>query len=549
MPKKAHLIKASVLNEHSAETNEALIFVYAGLTREVDNNMEMAAFHCVKCATEFAAIKGTSPYCVTCGSESVEEDDAQNLDVETYEDADEELASITCHSCNTHNIVKLETASVLGSSMHCVTCGENIDFQSPDELEDEDLEIDELEEAAADSDADDLDADEIESDEDEMEEAAAESDEEELEEDDYDAAMEKLEKETARLKRKAEILAADEEESDDENLKDDFADAEESDDVEEAATDSDEEEKEYESDLDAEELEEDAAADSDEEELEEEEVEDVEEEALASLVGDGEFSLDRVNDVIVASINSLPVATLSKENAGENKAIFHSAEFSSAIKHTVKKYGVQKGLENFNFALAKVKIPVSNIVKNRVTASVEKETARVEKQLAAMTQDFEQCFGIAMAALNKGFFKNKTNPLKQGFVAQLTTAGLRNPAKLVDGVFKTSANDMTIAAFELAKELMTKSLQYRNEIAEAVGEANYQENESDTDENNVDDENLENRLEGAGLRRAESASVKTSQSAKPANFALTKTSESVEISNVLERVRSLSKTGNLFRNF
>jgi len=470
MSKKAHLVKASVINQHSAENKGALIFVYASADRKINKEEELSAYHCKKCSTEFAALRKLNPICITCGTDDVEEDDTQGLDVESF-DSDDELASITCASCGTHNIVTLETASVLGSKIHCSACGEGIEFRAPELSECENEESDEQDDVEFSEATSDLDLSET------------ESDNEDLDEDD---------------------------------LEDDLED--------DANADVD-------SDLDDDEV----IGNSDDDEIADEE--NYSEQELSSMVK-GELTLSRINDVIVASVNNLPVATLAKKDSGSNENLFHAASFTTAIQETVKRVGLKNGLSHYGFSLAKVKVPVTKIMKKKVAKKVEKEVAALNTKVDDVIENFDQCFGIALAALNKGFFKGKTNPLKDGFVAQLSTAGIKSAGTVVDKVFKTYGNEMNLAAFELAKDLMGKSQEFRNEIAEAVGESNYQDSadiENDSESDDLDNQPLEARLEGSGLLPRRQTELSKLHSVK-----------NVEVSNIIENVRKLSG-GSLFR--
>ena len=468
MSKKAHLVKASVINQHSAENKGALIFVYASADRKINKEEELSAYHCKKCSTEFAALRKLNPICITCGTDDVEEDDTQGLDVESF-DSDDELASITCASCGTHNIVTLETASVLGSKIHCSACGEGIEFRAPELSECENEESDEQ---------DDVEFSEANSD---LDLSETESDNEDLDEDD---------------------------------LEDDL-----------------EDDADVDSDLDDDEV----IGNSDDDEIADEE--NYSEQELSSMVK-GELTLSRINDVIVASVNNLPVATLAKKDSGSNENLFHAASFTTAIQETVKRVGLKNGLSHYGFSLAKVKVPVTKIMKKKVAKKVEKEVAALNTKVDDVIENFDQCFGIALAALNKGFFKGKTNPLKDGFVAQLSTAGIKSAGTVVDKVFKTYGNEMNLAAFELAKDLMGKSQEFRNEIAEAVGESNYQDSadiENDSESDDLDNQPLEARLEGSGLLPRRQTELSKLHSVK-----------NVEVSNIIENVRKLSG-GSLFR--
>jgi len=495
MSKKAHLVKASVINQHSAENKGALIFVYASADRKINKEEELSAYHCKKCSTEFAALRKLNPICITCGTDDVEEDDTQGLDVESF-DSDDELASITCASCGTHNIVTLETASVLGSKIHCSACGEGIEFRAPELSECENEESDEQDDVEFSEANSDLDLSETESDNEDLDEDALEEDA------DANSDLDLSETES------------DNEDLDEDDLEDDL-----------------EDDADVDSDLDDDEV----IGNSDDDEIADEE--NYSEQELSSMVK-GELTLSRINDVIVASVNNLPVATLAKKDSGSNENLFHAASFTTAIQETVKRVGLKNGLSHYGFSLAKVKVPVTKIMKKKVAKKVEKEVAALNTKVDDVIENFDQCFGIALAALNKGFFKGKTNPLKDGFVAQLSTAGIKSAGTVVDKVFKTYGNEMNLAAFELAKDLMGKSQEFRNEIAEAVGESNYQDSadiENDSESDDLDNQPLEARLEGSGLLPRRQTELSKLHSVK-----------NVEVSNIIENVRKLSG-GSLFR--
>lgn len=510
MTKKAHLVKAGVLNGHSAESSGALLFVYASPTPSVDKSAELSAYKCGKCNTEFAALAKTEPFCITCGDEDVYEDNEQVLDVEEYEDPDTELASIPCSDCNTKNIVKLTTASVLGAQVHCVTCGSAINFQAPvvAEMDDESGMDDETNDALHDSFEDTLEEDDLTGAED-IEGVDANGDES---------------SDGENAEGGEDLEGADEGEGEPEEANGDEspegAEGEPSDDAgEPEGSESNDAEGEGDEDEGSE-----GGEDEDLEEI------DFEEETLAKLVGEGSLSLDRVGDVLVASINSLPVATLARSDAAEYANVFHGAEFATAIRHTVKQVGVEKGLSQYGFAFASVKVPVKEIVTKRVTAKVQAEIATLNSRSETLAADFEQAFGIALAALNKNFFKGETNPLKTAFVDMLTTANVRNPARQVDAVFQAHGDAMNRAAFELAKKLLGKSVEHRNEIAASVLDSNYQVIASAEEE--TDGTSFERRLEGSGMKNVQ-------KKKEQASTVTQKPAATLEVSSVLDRARKL----------
>ena len=472
MTKKAHLTKASLINSASSE-NGALFYIYASLKPKVDTSKVLSAFHCNSCNTQFAAIAETKksiPFCVTCGDDDVEMDKSDEApEIEDFAD-DDELANVECSNCKTQNIMTLQTASKMGSQIHCVTCGSTINYNPPVEAEadmGEDYNIEDDLDQGLDSDEEDVDL----------------------------TQTENIPSEYVEPTGEKEEVAAEEEKPEE---------SPEAEDALEGESSSDDEAGEESSSSDE---------DSDEEDEGDEEEDfddaDIEESSLIKIIKKGSFSLTRNGDVLVASIGEIPVAHLEKADAGQNENSFFSTSFDSAIRHGVKKLGAEKALAHYGFKFTTIQVPVSESVKTKVAATLTKEEAKLEKKIADMSKDFEQSQSIAMAALNKNFFRGKQNPLRSAFIDELTVAGVRSPKKLVDKILANYSSAYSKAVIELARELMTKSVKHRNELANSVGEMNYRTDASDESEEQ-DLETNWNPLETASLEDSLSTGVKRS---------------------------------------
>jgi hypothetical protein len=212
--------------------------------------------------------------------------------------------------------------------------------------------------------------------------------------------------------------------------------------------------------------------------------------------------------VLVASINNLPVATLEKANAGENQNVFFSRQLISAIKHSAKKVGAEKALSSFGFELAKVNIPVGNIVAKRVDAKLAEHKDKLQASVQTLSDDYEQALSLAMAALTKGFYRNRGNAVRDSLVQELSAANVRNPGKLVYRVFASAGMQFNKDVLELAKELLSKSVDHRNELAGSLGEM--APKEAEEEEDSIDEgDDFEDKLEGASIR----PSLKTQEAA------------------------------------
>ena len=456
--KKAHLVKASVLNA-AADEKGANFYVIAASVPEVDKNIALASFQCGSCSTHFSAVKDSQPFCVTCGSEDVDVDSGDDaLEAEDL-GSDEDLANVECSACGTHNIVTLTTASALGTKMHCVTCGTEIEYMPPSDnvgMSDGDIEEDvEDVEVSADADAGD--------------------DESELDD--------------------AEVTLTDDLEETSAEGEDDTEEGEsEKDEVEEEAGEKD-------------------SAETDSDESADDDAEVDSEEATLAAIAQGDLSVERIGDRIVAFVGGIPVGHLTREKAGDNTGVFASTSFTNAIKHTARQIGAEKALAHYKFELATVKFPVPAIVEARVKASVEDAQKEIAARIKDVSADLRQSMSIAAAGLNKGWFKGQPHVLKEAFKNELAASGFKGAARVVDKVFAQYSDPYHKFLFEKAQELLSKPVEFRNELASAIGDMAYQVSNADMDEDDADsdeDQTLESRLEGASLRRTGKATVEAS---------------------------------------
>ena len=502
--KKAHLVKASVLNAASDEKG-AGFYVIAAAAPEVNKDTVLSAFKCGDCTTQFSALAGSQPFCVTCGSEEVDVEDGEGaLSPEDIGD-DENLANVECSSCGTHNIVTLETASALGTKMHCVTCGTEIEYMPPTEGEDVEENLEDVELSADGDDLTDEEMDDVdltindEEDETEEVEAAAAA---------TDAAPKAAETDVKApaapvdnvKPADAPVVVVEEPKPAAEPIamaaSDDSEDADES--AESAEDDADDAEETADAAASDDEMVGDDAAGYDEDE----EV-DFEESCLAAIV-QGDLSIERYGDRIVAFVGGIPVGHLTRANAGQNEGVFATTAFANAIKHTVRQVGAEKALAHYNFQLAAVKFPVPELVNERVTAGVEKAQREIASKIKDVSDDFRQAVGIVAAGLNKGWFKGSPHVLKEAFKNELAASGFKGASRVVDKVFAQYNDPYHKSLFEKAQELLSKSVEFRNELATSIGDMNYQPTSVVEAGDEVDmDETVptEARLEGAGLRR------------------------------------------------
>lgn len=407
---------------------------------------EVATVSCKHCSTKFGALASTQPFCVTCGSDEVEQVENESP-AESLTDNDD-LSAVTCNHCSTHNILSSTTAATLNGKMFCTACGEPVGFSAPAEETD----IIDLSEVEADNDLDgnDLGGDAL---QEEKQEATEDEDTDEDEADDADDSEDDDEKSESEQKP----ATATQEDVVDVDLVD--------------------------------------TVDSDKE---------------------AQLSFSLLDGTLVASVNGIPVSTLTKETAGVNSDVYTKQSFADAVEHSVARMGVSAALQHYGFQHIVVAFPLKKLVEARVAQEMATIKSQETATLDDIKADLQQCLAIASLGLNKNFFKGKDNALKAGFYEELSNAGVVNPAKVVERVFAHYSESYITTLLATAEELMAKSIDVRNQLAEAVDGINSvdvadDDEAEDTDLNNVE---VTARLAGSTLRPerkvAETASVSVS---------------------------------------
>ena len=467
-------------------------------------------------------------HCILCASE---------IEPEEYEDVELDLPETS----------EIEDAAALACDCADEDCEdedcEEQEDEAGDEFDEEEQDEDEL-----------LEGDELEEDEDEE----FEEDGDELEEDEdlseFDDSEEgdELEEDDEDLSEFDDSESGDELEDDDEELEeeedgDELEDDEEALELEEDGDELEDEEFEVEDDGDEfdEELEDDGdieigdALEDDEFEDEEEGDEFDEEEEFnadepAAVDGaDGDFYVDDEGSVNIdlvdgaeleegdecdvefsasingnkrwiASVNGLPVAFATEASAGENKDIFATQKFGKVVKEVLATSGLQ-GLRDIGFQSIVIAAPVKGLIRDAVNTEVASSEDRVTKQLKTLATDYVTCLGMASAGINRGFFTDGINPLKVRMWEELSAMGIPQPHRVIDRVFKETAEDYSRVLIEKANELYAKPREIRAELSKAIIGANYM---AIADEEVVEEESPEaESVEESFARHIEQSSI------------------------------------------
>jgi hypothetical protein len=434
--KPTYQVRASAVNSVSHKLG-SLIAVVASADFALPKSQELAAFGCKHCGTTVAALKDSEPFCITCGSDQVDLDDEADLAPEELNET-QELSGIICAGCNTHNILTDVVAAKLAGKMHCITCGDALEFDQPAVGADDGDDLPEVNPVGQD-DADALDDVQI------VDEAAGA--------DDVDTGPE------------GEV-----------SLDGDDA---------TTAGHGDGADEDLHPPVDADTP---GTMTAPYEAPEGAETVDV---SMADVVPEDvsdEFDVSADDEAMVATVNHVPVARLMREQAGDYADMWGKHSFLRAIVAAVETEGREAALAHFGFEPIIAKFPLKKLVDSQVATALAAEKTRVQASIDNTREDYKHGLAIAAAGLQKGFFKGYDHPLKAALFEELQAAGVRAPAKMIDRVFRAQGSAFMGTLLALAEEVMAKPLEVRNELASSVDSANYIAAASDEDGDDVADD-------------------------------------------------------------
>lgn len=433
----AHAVVAAAVNASVA--SGALASVFASAELSVDKTTVLSGFHCSDCSTQFAAIAGTKPFCITCGSEDVE-DMAEDSGTPDLLDDEDQLTAVTCAVCGTHNIMRDDVVAALDGHANCVQCGADLPYVLPDV--DEGVDSTEL------PTVDPLGANDV---------AAGVDDQNNgVDTTVPDPDVVDNNTDTAPIEPQPNVEDNNTVTSGDEISDDDVVDV----------------------NLD------DTFAEDD----------------------DDDFDVVQTSeDSCMAFVNGMPVAKAERSKVG---ASFASTGWIRAVKHTVRDQGRKAAFASFKFEPLVIPVPLKPIAQARIDTMLADQRTAEAASAKDMREDYTQCLAIALAGINKGFWRKSENALKAGFFDELSSVGVNKPAQLVDKVFASHGRTFLQSVIAKAEELRTMSLTVRNELAQQVEASNYMGAADEDDvEDDADSMDVTARLRGQGMRTKSVANV------------------------------------------
>jgi hypothetical protein len=130
------------------------------------------------------------------------------------------------------------------------------------------------------------------------------------------------------------------------------------------------------------------------------------------------------------------------------------------------------GFKPFNVSV-KIKDSISKLVASQVKEAVLASETTSDEKVKEYDDRLLAALSTAAIGINRGFFKNLSNPVKAALWNSLSAAGVRNPEVLIDNVFSAQADSYHKVLFDKAREIVAKPVEIQNELTAAVVDSNY----------------------------------------------------------------------------
>ena len=378
------------------------------------NAKETSSFSCSDCGNHMHVVASASPepYCISCGSDNMVAS-TQKVAATASFVSDKEIASVSCPTCETHNVLPASAVAAAGKEVHCVMCGTQITVA--DAVEDEEFELDK--ETSADGMPDDgmpVDA------EDDFPDMTAES---AIDGIDDEISEEFTSEETYENPEMDDIMKSDGMESEDtpENL---FIDDQ-------------------------------GPAAPGEPLMDSMDLDDTPESLSLMSVAAG---------TVIAMKGIHTVAYANAKTAGKNADILERPEFEKALMISAGTIGMRKALAQMGFSPVKVK-PVD-------AAVVSREVVQAKSQFMADQSKKQQVFTDSMAlaavGLSRNLWKGAENPLRTAIEAKFADLGVRNPKAVTSKLLSENGLAYSKTIVAVATKLAAMSGTARKEYAEML---------------------------------------------------------------------------------
>jgi len=222
-----------------------------------------------------------------------------------------------------------------------------------------------------------------------------------------------------------------------------------------------------------------------EEPMDEEDAEGVQYEALQDIEGLGEdisesdvhmtlFNEDAQNPYWNVDLGGQPVARvylMDQEKPEEIKQVFCSVDYYKGVSGAIAKVGAGPVFKQIKAKLWANEISKTKLAKDISAKAEASAQGRYNAVIANVMKNLLDRVSTVCAGMDKNFYRDVGNPLKEALWGELHRFGIANPSPMIEAAFRRGATPYFEAVLSKSVEYMELAPEALKQIKAAIGEA------------------------------------------------------------------------------
>jgi hypothetical protein len=205
------------------------------------------------------------------------------------------------------------------------------------------------------------------------------------------------------------------------------------------------------------------------------------------------------NPVWTAYYKGAPVALASKDSIHKDHVdMFTTQRFGVATAAAAKVGAPKRVLQELGYKGITHSLNINKHVSERAAALAADAEQQMAQEQSEYNERLSAALATAMIGINRGFFKDESNPVREALCSALTSVGVRSPEIVVDKAMRGGFEAFLRQATARAADIMSKPTEVQESLARTVLETSYMPQQA-TASSKV---NFEERLGGLGTATA-----------------------------------------------
>ncbi len=154
----------------------------------------------------------------------------------------------------------------------------------------------------------------------------------------------------------------------------------------------------------------------------------------------------------------------------EIRKVFCSADYYQGVSGAIAKVGLKSVLKQIKARVWANKVNETKLAKD-IEARVEKEAnSRVTATTQNLMREMMDRIAIVCAGMDKNFYRETGNPLKEALWAEMHAFGIANPSPIIEAAFKKGSTDYFRTVLAKAVEYLEYEPKALEQIKATIGE-------------------------------------------------------------------------------